>query len=404
MYQNLAILAAFAFIYSTFAKGIERTWVSGPIVFTAFGLLLGPLGAGILIFNVTNDTLRILAEITLALILFSDAANADLSALKSSHLIPRRMLGIGLPLIILLGFVVGVLIFDDLTLYEIAILATILAATDAALGKPVITNKAVPVRIREGLNMESGLNDGFCVPILFVFIALAVGEHHDDGISHALYLVIEEIGIGLVVGLCLASLGGWLLTLSAKRDMLSDVWMQATVFALAVTCFTTAQNIGGSGFIAAFCGGLLFGKITKMHKHSLLRATEGTGEVFALLTWAIFGSAIIARVIGELNWSIFLYSVLSLTLVRMLPIFISLVGTGERIQNKLFLGWFGPRGLASIVFGIIVLNENIAGGRTIAIIVTCTICLSIIAHGITAIPMSKLIGQKEQPPSSDTKE
>ena len=397
MYQNMAILAAFAFLYSTFAKGIERTWVSGPIVFTAFGLLLGPLGAGILTLNVTNEALRTLAEITLALVLFSDAASADLSILRSSLRIPERMLAIGLPLTILLGFVVGMLLFDELTLYEIAILSTILAATDAALGKPVITNKAVPARIREGLNMESGLNDGICVPILFVFIALAVSAEYDGrGMSHAIHLVIEEIGIGLAVGLCLAALAGWLLTISAKRDWLSDVWMQITVFALAVTCFAGAQSVGGSGFIAAFSGGLLFGKITKKHKHYLLRATEGMGDAFALLTWAVFGSAIIGKVIGNLSWSIVLYSVLSLTLVRMLPIFISLAGTGERVQNKLFLGWFGPRGLASIVFTIIVLNENIAGGKTLGIIVVCTICLSIVAHGITAIPISKLIGQKTQ--------
>ncbi len=395
MYQNLAILAAFAFLYSVFAKGIERTWVSGPIVFTAFGLLLGPLGADILTLNVSNEALRTIAEMTLALVLFSDAASANLGVLKSSLRLPERMLAIGLPLTILLGFVVGILIFDEFTLYELAILATMLAATDAALGKPVITNKTVPARIREGLNMESGLNDGICVPILFIFIALAVHTKGDaGGMSYALHLVIEEIGIGLAVGLCLAALAGWVLTLSAKHDWLSEIWMQITVFALAVACFAGAQSMGGSGFIAAFVGGLLFGKITKHHKHYLLRATEGTGNAFALLTWAVFGSAIIGKVIGDLSWQIVLYSVLSLTLVRMLPIFISLAGTGERVESKLFLGWFGPRGLASIVFTIIVLNENLAGGKILGTVVVCTICLSIVVHGVTAIPLSKALVER----------
>jgi NhaP-type Na+/H+ or K+/H+ antiporter len=202
MYQNLAILAMFAFLYSAFAKGIEQTWVSGPIIFTSFGLLLGPLGAGVLTLDVTNQTLRTLAEITLALVLFSDAASANLSALKKSVRIPERMLIIGLPLTILLGFAIGVLVFDEFTLYELAILATMLAATDAALGKPVITNKAIPVRVREGLNIESGLNDGICVPILFIFIALAVSTKSDAGsMKHALQLVIEEIGIGLALNM-----------------------------------------------------------------------------------------------------------------------------------------------------------------------------------------------------------
>jgi len=395
MYTNLAIVTAFAFLYSAFAKGIERTWVGGPIVFTLFGVLLGPLGAGILTLDVTNETLRALAEMTLALVLFNDAASADLGVLRSNLRIPERMLAIGLPLIILLGFAVGMLLFDELDLYEVAILATILAATDAALGKPVITNRRVPARIREGLNMESGLNDGICVPILFIFIALAVSASGEaGGISDALHLVTEEIGIGLAVGLVLAVLGGWMLRLSAEHDWLSETWMQVTVIALAIASFAAAQSIGGSGFIAAFSGGLLFGKITRQHKKVLLRASEGTGDAFALLTWVVFGSAIIGKVIGYISWPILLYSVLSLTLIRMLPIFLSLAGTSESTKSKLFMGWFGPRGLASIVFTIIVMNENLPGGETLAIVVVCTVCLSIIAHGITATPLSEAIGKR----------
>lgn len=395
MYQNLAILAVFAFIYSAFARGVERTWISGPIVFTAFGLLFGPLGLGILKLDVTNETLRTVAELALALVLFNDAASADLGELRRSLRIPERMLAIGLPLTILLGFGVGVLIFDELSLLELAILATMLAATDAALGKPVITNKAVPARIREGLNVESGLNDGLCLPILFLFIALAVSTNGEGGgMTQALHLVTEEIGIGLAVGLALAVLAGWVLKFSAKHDWFSETWMQVTVIALAVACFAGAQSIGGSGFIAAFTGGLLFGKITTQYKHVLLRASEGTGDAFSLVAWVIFGSVIIDKAIGHMNWSIVLYSVLSLTLVRMLPIFLSLTGTGERLPDKLFLGWFGPRGLASIVFTIIVLNEDLPGGLTMAVVVVCTVFMSIIAHGITANPFAKAIGRR----------
>jgi NhaP-type Na+/H+ or K+/H+ antiporter len=395
MYIHLAILAAFAFFYSAIARGVERTWISGPIIFTVFGLLLGPLGLGILALDVTNSGLRLLAELTLALVLFNDAASADLGVLWSNFRIPGRMLSIGLPLTILLGFLVGVLVFDELSLFELAILATILAATDAALGKPVITNKKVPARIREGLNVESGLNDGLCVPILFVFIALAVSTADDGGgLAHALFLVAEEIGIGVAVGLVLAVLAGWVLRRSAEHDWLSETWMQITVIALAIAMFALAQGIGGSGFISAFIGGLMFGKITKQHKKVLLHASEGTGEAFALVTWVVFGSAIIGKVVGYFSWPILLYAVLSLTLIRMLPIVVSLAGTGERVENKLFLGWFGPRGLASIVFTIIVLNVNLAGGKTLGFVVVCTVCLSIIAHGLTAVPLAKAIGRR----------
>ena len=204
MYADLAILAVIAFLYSTIAGGLERTPFSGPLLFIVVGILIGPLGLGWFEPDLTSNGLRILADLTLALVLFIDAANADVGVLKRHVRIPRRMLLLGLPGTIALGIGVGALVFDQLTGYEIAILAVMLAATDAALGKAVVTNKSVPARVREGLNLESGLNDGICVPVLFVFIALAKGGAGDEGGSAtqlALRLVSQELGIGLVVGL-----------------------------------------------------------------------------------------------------------------------------------------------------------------------------------------------------------
>ena len=178
-----------------------------------------------------------------------------------------------------LGFGVGYLLFDDLSLFEIAMLATMLAATDAALGKPVLSNKVVPERLREGLNVESGLNDGICVPILFLFIALAVStEAKGGGVALALHLIVEEVGIGLAVAVGVTTVAGWLLNVGLKKHLLTDTWQQVTVLALAITCFCAAQAWGGSGFIAAFVGGLIFGKAVKEKKHDLLRASEGGGD------------------------------------------------------------------------------------------------------------------------------
>ena len=173
MYENLAIMASFVFLYSIASTGIERTPINGAIVFTGFGLALGPLGLGLLSLDLGAEGLKTLAELTLALLLYADAANADLGVLKQSKAIPRWLLLIGLPLTIVLGFGAGVLLFGGLTLFEVAILATMLAPTDAALGKAVVTDETVPNNIRQGLNVESGLNDGICVPVLFVFLALA---------------------------------------------------------------------------------------------------------------------------------------------------------------------------------------------------------------------------------------
>jgi NhaP-type Na+/H+ or K+/H+ antiporter len=395
MYQNLAILTTFVFLYSLTSRGLERTPFNGAVLFTAFGLAFGPLGLGFLNLDLDAEGFSFLAEMALALVLFTDAANANLDELKRSFHIPQKLLLIGLPLTILLGFASGVLIFDGLTLLEVAILATILAPTDAALGKAVVTNEAVPVNIRESLNVESGLNDGICVPILFIFLALATNTGGDGRpLMLALTLMLEAIGLGVVVGVALTLLGSWLLKQAAERGWVTETWRQLPVPALAVACFAVAQWLGGSGFIAAFVGGLLFGALAKRHKHTLLLAAEGTGDTLALLTWVVFGGGVVGQSFNAFSWQVVVYSLLSLTIIRMLPVYLGLAGTDLRTDEKLFIGWFGPRGLASIVFGVIVLHSHLPGGGTMTMTVVCTILLSIIFHGLSANPLVTALGAR----------
>ena len=398
MYEELAILAIYVFLYSIIAGRIERGFFSGPIVFVVSGFLCGPVVLGWFDEPITARDLRVLADLTLALVLFIDAANADLPTLRRHIKIPSRMLLIGLPGAILLGFGCAVLLFDGLSVYEAAMLATMLAATDAALGKAVVTNKSVPIHMREGLNAESGLNDGLCVPVLFVFIALAEGSGHGDseggGISLALTLVAEELGIGLIVGVGLTAIATPLVRACYRRGWVTDVWVQVTVIALAIACFAVAQSLHGSGYIAAFTGGLLFGYLAKESTHKMLIPAEGDAETLALLTWLVFGAAVIGQTLHLFTWQVIAYAVLSLTVIRMVPIFLSLAGTGEPVESKLFLGWFGPRGLASIVFAIIVLDKNLPGGELVTLVVICTVFLSLIAHGISARPLANWLGRK----------
>ena len=395
MYQTLAILALFALVYSSAAGRIERSWISGPIVFTIFGLLIGPVGLDLLSFKTDRETIKALAELTLALVLFTDAAGADIDVLRKAKALPIRLLLIGLPLTILLGFGVGMLLVEKLTLLGVALVATLLAPTDAALGKAVVTNEAVPDAVRQGLNVESGLNDGICVPILFVFLALATGKAGEEGPWHlAVMLVAEEIGIGLAVGLILTTLAALLLKFAKGQDWLTYTWIQVPILALALGCFGVAQWLGGSGFTASFSGGLLFGILAKQVKEEYLRAAEGTGDTMALITWVIFGAAVVGQAAGHFNWQIWLYAILSLTLIRMLPVFLVLTRMGVSTEGKLFMGWFGPRGLASIVFAVIVVNANLPNSSVIAATAVCTIMLSILFHGITANPWAKGFGER----------
>ncbi len=397
MYVEVAIFALFIFLYSLVAGRIEssKAKASGPMVFVCAGLFMGPLGMGLLGNDVTVGNLRVLADLTLALFLFIDAANTNFMILKRQFRIPFRMLFFGLPGSIFLGTLLASLLFDVLSIYEAVVLGTMLAATDAALGKAVITNKKVPAQIREGLNIESGLNDGICVPILLVFVTLASASNVDGGGVLALKLVSQEIGIGLLVGFGFTAIAIWLFDLCASKGWISDIWVQITVVALSVACFASAQSLHGSGYIAAFSGGLLFGYNAKQLKHKLVHTAEGIGETLALTTWFLFGAIVVGQSFKYLTWAMFIYTLLSLTVIRMLPIYISLSGLGESNASKLFLGWFGPRGLASIVFAIIVINESLPSAHFMALVVVLTVFSSLIAHGVSANPLTRWIAEKE---------
>lgn len=385
MYENLAILAIFALIFSLIAGRIERSIVTGPMIYIAFGLIAGPVGLGFLVMDIHTIELRVVADLTLALVLFIDASNADLKVLRSHAILPRRMLMIGLPLCIGLGVWVGSLVFPAVSLIELCILATMLAATDAALGKGVVTNEAVPARVREGLNAESGLNDGLCVPVLFVFLALATGAAGEGGSAQlALTLVLEEIGIGVAVAVVFVTITAKAMTYAKDHEWFTDIWKQIPVVTLALACFATAQSLHGSGYIAAFVGGLLFGYRAAEHTHELVFAAEGISEMLAMLTWVVFGAAVMGQYWASMTWEVVLYSLLSLTVIRMLPVLVALIGSGEIFETRLFLAWFGPRGLASIVFLIIVGAHDLPAESVLIHTVVCTITLCIIAHGLTA--------------------
>jgi NhaP-type Na+/H+ or K+/H+ antiporter len=270
-----------------------------------------------------------------------------------------------------------------------------LAPTDAALGKAVISNEAVPSSVREGLNVESGLNDGICVPVLLLFLSLAGNAGEQGSVTvQMVHLMLEEIGIGALVGIPFAVIGSRALNSSMRNGWITGSWMQVPVISLALLCFATAQWLGGSGFIACFAGGMTFGVMIKEQKEELLEAAEGTGDVLAMITWFVFGAMFIGDSLRNPEWQAVVYAVLSLTVIRMVPVFFSVLGAKIHWDTKLFLGWFGPRGLASIVFVVMVKQANIPGTEMLIQAVTWTVLLSVISHGITANPFAKTYARR----------
>ncbi len=393
VYQNLLILSACVLVYSFFAGRLESRWIHGALLFVLVGILLGPAVLDALHLEIRGPGLRVLAELTLAIVLFTDAANVNFKVLRHSNWLPTRLLLIGLPLCLLSGWGFGLLLFDDMPWLEVAILATIVAPTDAALGKAVVTNPAVPAPMREGLNMESGLNDGICVPVLFILLAIVAPlELHDSTVAHSLLLILEEIGIGLLVGAGLAYISARLMKIAIKRKWNSPLWDQLTLVSLAILAFTMAQQLGGSGFIAAFVCGLIAGRALE-NKHSYLHHNEGYADLLSVVVWIIFGAIVLTNTWPYFSWKTWIYAIASLTLLRMLPVWISLWGTTLDTEARLFLGWFGPRGLATIVFAVIVMQYELVAMYEVVATAVSTVLLSVVLHGLTANPWVARLGR-----------
>jgi len=401
VYQNVLVFAAFILIYSLMAKRMEKTMISGPFLTVIVGVVLGPLVLNVINLKVGIEGYRVIAELALALVLFTDAANTDIRGLMKNISIPVRLLLIGLPLTIVFGMIGGLLVFKGFSWIELGILATLLAPTDAALGKAVVTNPSLPSRIRESLNVESGLNDGICVPVLFFLIELFSSRTEGVAFPSGLILFAEEIGIGLIAGLAATFIVDRLVDYSEKHEGISKSWKTVVIIALAFTCFTAAQLAGGSGFIACFTGGLLYSVLNRKYKHELLEAAEGAGDTLSMLTWVIFGSVVVSSNLKFFTWEVIVYALLSLTLIRIIPVLLSLIHSGFSGKEKLFIGWFGPRGLASIVFAIIVFDVELPHKETIILTAVCTILLSIILHGFTANPFIRMLNKNQIPAVSN---
>ena len=368
---------------------LSGTPVTPVMVFTGVGLLVGPEVLGEVDLDSSSGTVRALAEATLALVLFCDASRIDLRLLRREVGVPTRLLGIGLPLTIVLGAVAAAGIFGQLSVEEAVILAIVLAPTDAALGQAVVTEPRVPGRVRQGLNVESGLNDGICVPLLFAAVAVADVESEIAEGRSAATLLLEEIGYGVVGGVVGGLMVAAIVIHAGRRDLIAGPWKQVIPGAGAVLAYGIASALDGSGFIAAFVAGMTFRLALGRDPEDLNELSDEVGNVLNGITFLFFGTILLAPALGELSWELALYAVLSLTVVRMLPVAIAMLGSHARAPTLGFLGWFGPRGLASIVFALIVIEEsNLPHQNLIVLAIYLTVGLSVFAHGLTAAPFA----------------
>jgi NhaP-type Na+/H+ or K+/H+ antiporter len=381
-------------VFGLFSKKLEGTPLTLPIVFTGFGWLIGNAGLDLADINPSHGVIHTIAELTLILVLFSDAARIDLKRLLSDHDLPLRLLCIGMPLTIITGALIALWIFPEATLPMVFLVATILAPTDAALGQSVVSSPVVPVRIRQALNVESGLNDGIALPLVLVFAILAGapgGEGADLG-DVVIFAALQVI-LGPLVGLGIGYVGARLIDTAITRQWIAEPFQGVAILCVALAAFAIAESIGGNGFISAFTAGLFFGSIIRHHCKFLFEFMESEGHLLTIITFIIFGAVMLPQALHHAVWGTVLLALLFLTLVRMLPVAISVTGLGLSPPSKLFLGWFGPRGIASILFALLILEDYpVPGGEELLACVVITVALSIFLHGVTAPPLAKAYG------------
>lgn len=386
---GIAVVAGLVIGYAAVSRRLERTVVSSAMVFVGGGLLVGPEVLGWFDPAVSHEGVRVLAEATLTVVLFADASRIDVVALRREIEMPVRLLGIGLPLTIVAGTVAAILVFPELIWAEALVLAIVLAPTDAALGQAVVSDKRLPSRVRQSLNIESGLNDGICVPLLLIALAIAEAEEKAFGGGHAVRIVFEEIGYGLLGGVVAGVVAALLMRYAEPRRLVAEDWLQVIPLAAAALAYGIAAPLGGSGFIAAFVGGLVFGGLELRGRTDVTYLTDAIGLVLAAVTFVVFGASALSDSLDVIGWQMVLYAVLSLTVIRMGPVWLALRGTDARRPTVAFVGWFGPRGLASIVFAVLVVEgselEHVDLMVAAAVI---AVGISVFAHGATAVPLT----------------
>jgi len=384
--ETAVFFVGLLFLHSLVSRRLGRTPITAPMVFTAAGLLAEWVHPRLHLPQLNLEFFLGVAETGLVLLLFADASRTQLRVLGHIRNLPARLLGPGMLLTLALGMVAAKVIFPGLTLAEAGILAAILAPTDAGLGQVIVTSEKIPLAIRQALNVEAGLNDGLSVPFLLFFMALAASPTL-GGDARLGGLMMEQLGYGAAIGGLIGLAGGGLLGWAQRSGWMDKSWEQLGLVSLPLMCLIVSEPAGASMFIAAFVAGLTVQVGFPKAGHHSVELTEQWGQVFNLSVFLFFG-IMAARAWTAIQLPHLLYAAISLTVVRMLPVAVALRGTRMAPETVLFMGWFGPRGLASIVLGLVYLEHAAPAGSggTVRLTVIATVILSIFAHGISALP------------------
>jgi NhaP-type Na+/H+ or K+/H+ antiporter len=393
---TLVVVTAAVFAWGALSARLERSDLTAPIVFVAVGVLLAATTS--IEGQPRAETFRVLTEVTLVWVLFSDAARVGLRDLRSDAGIYGRLLGLALPVTVVLGWLLAAAVLPGVDPWLGLLVGAALAPTDAALGAAVMNDPRVPARIRGVLNVESGLNDGIVTPVVLIALAGVAAEGDEvAGLGHA----AVQLLLGALAGALVGAAGGALLRVARRKEWVDEEFAGPAVLALALLAYAVALVVGGNGFVAAFVGGITFGSAAGRGAPRAVFYVEQTGALAALLVWTLFGVVAVPVIVHATGWQQVLYAVLSVTALRMVPVALVLVGSGLGRRAALFIGWFGPRGLASVVFALLAVEDLGHRADPAVAAIVLTVLLSVLVHGATAAPFARRFGPRLLPTSAE---
>ncbi len=381
------------------SRQLEKMNISAPMAAVTVGLAVGTAGTNYIHGSLDSEITQILAQITLVVILFTDAARLRPRELLRFPTIPLRLLLIGIPISLCLGFVVAQWALPVLAFWPAFLVAALLTPTDAALGEATVSDRRVPLYMRQTLNAESGLNDGIMLPIILAFAELARLQaelrfpQRTIDMNQWIEFLSNQLVLGPIVGITVGLVGSLLIEISTRWEIMAETYQRLAAPALALLAFVAAEALHGNGFIAAFMAGLFFIGASEEVRENIESFGKAEGEQLSLLTFMLFGAFILPELLPRVDPRAVLYAIVSLTFIRIASVWLALTGSGLTWRDKLFAGWFGPRGIASLLFLIIILDDmNFIGDFLVEQTVVLTVLLSIFAHGITAHPAAAWFG------------
>jgi NhaP-type Na+/H+ or K+/H+ antiporter len=383
-------LTVMVLCYAVISALVKRWYVAPALIFTLCGIALGPFGVGVIDVGHDAGNYLLVAELALTLILFNQAAALDLSAVVQRRGITFRLLVFGIPLSLGLGVLTATLLMPFMSLGGAIAFGTIVAPAEVALISALLEDRRIPEPVRHALSTESGFYDGFALTTMV--LALAVTREKETSAHGGLgdlawYLVRTEV-LSAAAGLILGAVGGAVITWSRRRGWMSDTWAQLSMLMGALLCFEVGGLLDGSGLVAAFAGGLAFAFVSEGTGNRPERhVSDAAAHLLELVVFAMFGAYAVVAAWRDLEWRVAAFAVVAVFAVRLIAVSVALIRTDLPARDRLFIGWFGPRGLGTIVLGLLMIEHSEPDLESlITQIVGITVSLSLVVHSLTVWP------------------